>query len=138
MNEFVKDAAFQLSEFVKDAAFQLSKLPPDDRNLLIKVLENEEAFNYRLKPFGFVLDPESEVEDEPKELPNSSTTLLCEFPNKPAMCIMGALVAAKLPVTATAGEVIREADSLTEDLDIDVGPLDEVIKSKQIKPLIEE
>jgi len=130
---------------VKGAAFELAKLPPEDRNLLIKVLEDEAAFNYRLKPFGFVLDPEAETEDTGFfeldgfiELDNNSTLQLCEFPNKPAMCIMGALVAAKFPVTATAGEVIIEAYKVAEDLGIDVRPLDEVIRLKQIKSLIEE
>jgi hypothetical protein len=118
---------------VEAAAFELAKVPAGDRLFLIKVLEDQEAFNYELKSGLFLLDPEKD-----REAGYESTMQLCNFPAKPSMCIVGALVAAKLPVTATAGQVVRLSETYTEKHKIEVDPLDKAIQLEVIPQLIEE
>jgi hypothetical protein len=120
---------------VRNAAHELTKIPTDDRSLLIKVLEDEEAFNYRLRPNAFLLDPFSNHETEAS---TAFSVKLCDFPTKPAMCVIGALVAAKLPSDVLGGVVVAAAKSYAAKFDIDFAVLDHAIRCEVIPELIEE
>lgn len=114
-----------------------ANFPAEDRGLVIKVLEDEQAFNYRLRAHGFVLDAQDFHEIWSSDNTELWNTQLCQWPTQPAMCVIGAVTAARLGLHATGGEVVTAAAHYTEEHQLDTDILDDLIGANEVGMLIE-
>lgn len=116
-----------LKELIKE---QASQIPPEDRLELVKVLEGEQDFGYKLEPHYWIRINSAGDDSETEQR-------ICDAKSK-SMCIIGALAVSKLSPTATGHDVVLVSALYMQAFGINTSALDAIIDNDGIPQFIEE
>lgn len=105
---------------------EAKKVPAEDRLFMIKILEGEQDFDYTLKSGAWIHGTNF-----------SPTTSVCDLESK-SMCIIGAIVVAKLLPTATTTAVNSASHDYAMKTGLIYSNLDYIIEVGAVPEFIKE